>query len=135
MPMAATSKIQVLSQAADPKAALLKAAGDISKEHVMYDLVLVGTYIRNERTSGGIIRPLDNVKEDEYQGKVGLVLKMGPLAGSEGAPGFNDEQVKVGDWIVYSIKDGWAITVNGTPCRLVPYERIRMKISDPTVVF
>lgn len=123
----AVNKIQAISQATDPKAAILKAVGDLSKEQVLYDLVLVGTYIRPEKTSGGIIRPLDNVREDEYQSKSGLVLKLGDE--------IQNPLVQVGDWIVYSIKDGWALTVNGTACRLVPHERIRMKLSKPDVVF
>lgn len=122
------NKVLALSQATNPRLAITKAVGDLSNEHVLYDLVLVGTFIRNERTPGGIIRPKENVEEDVFQGKVGLVLQMGPLAGE-------DQVVKVGDWIVYSIKDGWAVTINGAPCRLVPYERIRMKLSDPNVVF
>lgn len=135
MPMVATSKVQAISQAVNPKSAILKAVGDLSKEKVLYDLVLVGTYIRPEKTSGGIIRPLDNVREDEFQGKVGLVLQKGPLAGPNAGSPFDEEIIEEGDWIVYSIKDGWAVTVNGAPCRLVPYDRIRMKISDPSVVF
>jgi co-chaperonin GroES (HSP10) len=127
MSLVSASKIQSISQAKDPKQAILEAVGDLSKEIVLWDLVLIGTYVRPEKTSGGIIRPLDNVQEDVYQSKTGVVLKLGidveePVYG-------------LGDWVVYSIKDGWAVTVNGTPCRLVPYDRIRMKISDPGVVF
>src|ERR1700704_1529401 len=80
MPVVSANKIEAISQAADPKKAILAAVGDLSKLEVFSDLVLVGTFIRNERTAGGIIRPGDNVKEDEYQGKVGLVLKTGPQA-------------------------------------------------------
>lgn len=127
MPVLSANKIQAISQSATPKTAIINAVGDLSKEEVLYDLVLVGTFIRPEKTSGGVYRPIDNIKEDEFQGKVGLVLKMGPLAGE-------DRIVGIGDWIVYSIKDGWAVTVNGAPCRLVPYERIRMKLSNPNVV-
>lgn len=127
MSLVTASKIQAISQSKDPKGAILDAVGDLSKEEVLWDLVLVGTYIRNERTSGGIIRPVENVQEDAYQSKTGLVLKFGIDV--------QEPVYDVGDWVVYSIKDGWAVTVNGTPCRLVPYDRIRMKLSDPSVVF
>lgn len=126
MPVAMAQKIKELSQAADPKAAIINAAGDLSNETVMWDLVLVGTYFRPEKTAGGIIRPMENVQEDAYQGKVGLILKRGPDVG---------EDLEVGDWVVYSIKDGWAVTINGVPCRLVPYEKIRMRLSAPDKVF
>jgi len=128
MALVSAAKIQDIARSQDAKTAILKAVGDISKQEVFWDLVLVGTYFRPEKTAGGIIRPHENVREDEFQSKVGLVLKMGP-----GCP--EDPQIALSDWVVYSIKDGWQITLNGTPCRLIPYERIRMKITDPTLVF
>lgn len=127
MPVTQASKILELSQAKNPKIAILTAIGDISKEEVLWDLVLVGTYIRPEKTAGGIYKPLENIQEDVYQGKSGLVLKLG----SE----IENPRVNVGDWVVYSIKDGWALTVNGVPCRLVPHNMIRMKLSSPDRVF
>jgi len=131
MPILAQKKAaEAVSQSKTPKLEIIKLVGDISNEIVFNDLVLVGTYFRAERTSGGIIRPQENVQEDEYQGKVGLVLKMGTTA-SERVEG----EVNVGDWIVYNIKDGWAITINDYPCRLVPLDRIRMKITKPEVAF
>lgn len=136
MPVLTANKIQELAQAKDPKAALLAAVGDLSQIEVFSDLVLVGTYIRNERTAGGIIRPPDNVKEDEYQGKVGLVLKKGPLAFAEWA-GVDDggENAAIGSWVVYAIKDGWPVQINGTPCRFVPYSKLRARLTDPNLVF
>lgn len=127
MPVVSAKKIEALSQAVNPKLAIINAVGDLTKEVVLYDLVLIGIYIRHERTSGGIIRPLENVQEDVFQGKTGLVLKLGEEV--------ENPRVSVGEWVVYSIKDGWSVTVNGTPCRLVPHDRIRMKTSSPDVVF
>jgi len=127
MALITAPKIQAISQSKDPKQAIMDAVGDLSKEVVFWDLVLIGTYIRPEKTAGGIIRPRENVEEDAYQSKTGVVLKFGEDV--------QDPVYNVGDWVVYSIKDGWAITVNGTPCRLVPYDRVRMKLSDPSVVF
>lgn len=121
---------EVVSQSKNPKLEIIKLVGDISKEIVFNDLVLVGIYFRAEKTAGGIIRPQENVQEDQYQGKVGLVLKMGEDA-AERAAGIID----VGDWIVCNIKDGWEITLNGYPCRLIALDRIRMKITNPEVAF
>ena len=126
MPVVTANKVQAISQAVNPKLAIINAVGDLSKEDVLWDLVLVGTYIRPEKTRGGIIRPMENSQEDSFQGKVGLILKKGPQA---------SDVVSEGDWVVYSIKDGWSVTINDTPCRLVPSERIRMKLSNPNVVF
>lgn len=136
MPVHSANKIEQISQSADPKQAILKAVGDLSGARVTQDLVLVGTYIRYEKTAGGIIRPPDAIKEDEYQGKVGLVLKTGPLAYAD----WEDEtsrgaNARLQTWVVYAIKDGWPVQINGTPCRFVPYEKIRMVTDDPTMVF
>lgn len=136
MPVVSALKISGISQAKNVRQAIIDSAGDLSRENILGDLVLVGTYIRPEKTEGGIFRPDSNIAEDEYQGKVGLVLKSGPLAYADWED--NDhkgENAKPGSWVVYSVKDGWAITINGTPCRLVPYDKLRMKISDPSVVF
>jgi len=136
MSVVTARKLQELSQAKDPIKATMAAVGDLSKEEVCSDMVLAATYIRPEKTIGGIIRPIDNIKEDEFQGTVFLVLKAGPLAFGDWEP---DDQkgrlAETGNWIVAAIKDGWAINVNGVPCRLIPYERIRMKISNPDLVF
>lgn len=137
MPVVTASKIEQISQAADPKKAILAAVGDLSNAEVFTDLVLVGTFIRHERTAGGIIRPTDNVKEDEYQGKVGLVLAKGPMAWMPNDDGSSDggANAEIGSWVVYAIKDGWPVQINGTPCRFVPYSKLRMRTNDPNLVF
>lgn len=136
MPVASASKIEQISQSSNPKAAIIKAVGDISDTIVASDLVLLGTYIRNEKTAGGIIRPTDNVKEDEYQGKVGLVLKTGPIAyGDWEDEAERGQMAELHTWVVYQIKDAWPIQLNGTACRCIPYEKIRMQIPEPSMVF
>lgn len=129
-------KIEMLSQAKDPKKAILGAIGSLDEVDVFTDLVLVATYIRPEKTSGGIIRPLDTVKEDEYQGKVGLVVKTGPLAYSDFEDGpARGANAMPGSWVVFAIKDGWPVQVNGVACRFVPYDKLRARLADPMVVF
>jgi hypothetical protein len=129
-------KIAEISQAADAKLAIVKAVGDLSETLVGSDLVLLGTYIRPEKTSGGIIRPKENVDEDEHQGKVGLVLKTGPIAyGDWEDPGERGEMAPIHGWVMYAIKDALPFQVNGAPCRLIPYDKIRMQIPNPTMVF
>ena len=133
MPVLSSKKLVQIAQSDNPKLALIKALGDLSNETVLADLVLIAIYIRPEKTPGGIIRPVDNIKEDEFQGKVCLIVKVGPQATD-----FEDDTpaiCNIGDWVVFSIKDGWSVTVNDVACRLVPYSRLRMKISSPDVVF
>lgn len=136
MVVLSASKITEIAQGKDRKAAILTAVGDLSKQIVANDLVLVGTYIGDEKTAGGIYRPTDHLKEDEYQSKVGLVLKRGPYAYSD----WEDDETRgqnavIGTWVVFAIKDTWPLQFNGTPVRFVPYERIRMVITEPKLVF
>lgn len=136
MVVLSASKIEQISQSNDPKQAIIKAVGDLSKQVIFSDLVLVGTYIRNEKTAGGIIRPKEVLQEDEYQGKVGLVLKKGPLAFADWEEDeFRGENAQLHSWVVFAIKDTWPVQINGTACRFVPYDKLRMRLTDPTLVF
>jgi len=136
MPVISASKIEQISQSSNPKLAIITAVGDISKVKVGSDLVLLGTYIRNEKTAGGIIRPKDNVQEDEFQGKVGLVLKKGPLASGDWEEGDEiGQNAQLHSWVVFAIKDTWPLQINGVACRVVPYDKLRMRITDPKMVF
>lgn len=67
--------------------------------------ILVAIYYRPEKTAGGIIDP--TVKAgDAYQGKVGLILKMGPLAFQDDAThSWGDVRPQVGDWVQYRVGD------------------------------
>lgn len=127
--------IGIISTAKDPKQAIIKEAGDLSGVGICGDYVLIGTYIRPEKTSGGIIRPDANVEEDVWQGKVGLILKFGMDAFA------NTDDYKfsfipqVHDWAVYFIGDAKALTINGYPCRLIRDVNIRMVVDDPQLVF
>jgi co-chaperonin GroES (HSP10) len=136
MPVVSAQKITQLSQAKDPKTAMLEAIGDTSGEELFHNQILVVTYVRPEKTTGGIIRPQTNVGEDEYQGKVGLVVKKGKTAFvSDDEQDFKDQDVDVGDWVVYRVGDGWALTIRGTPCRILTDRTIRMKVKSPEDIF
>jgi hypothetical protein len=54
--------------------------GDISTLTLAANNVLVAVYKRPEKTKSGIILTDQNRDEDNYQSKVGLVLKVGPTA-------------------------------------------------------
>lgn len=138
MPVHSATNIELISRASDPKAAIIKAVGDLSKTKVAGGMVLLGTYIRNEMTKGRIILPTEALKEDEYQGKVGLVLDVGPGCYSDWEDDTNlkkGEMAELHSWVVYQIKDAWPVQINGTACRMIPYDKIRMQIPDPSMVF
>lgn len=137
MPLAASAQIvDLISKSKDPKKDILKCVGDLKGVKVKWNLVLVATYIRSETTKGGIIRPDMNVAEDEWQGKVGLVLKLGSMAYQDDAENnFQDERVEPGEWAVYHVGDARSINVNGYPCRLIKDSSIRMVVDDPSIIF
>lgn len=127
------AKISEIAQASDARKGILKAVGNLDGVEVLSDLVLLGTFIRNEKIRG-LIRP--DVAEDEHQGKVGLVLRRGPLAFSDWETDeTRGDNARIGSWVVFQIGDARQLQINGAPCRLIPYERIRMRINDPNIIY
>lgn len=133
----------------DPKKAILDRLGDISDVQIAQNEVLIAVYRRPEKSAGGIILPESNLNEDKYQGKVGLVLKVGAACRFER----QDERtgvtygipISVHDWVVVRPSDTWALEFNARPdamsredflwCRLVYDDQIRMKIPNPSMVW
>lgn len=127
--------VEAISTAKDPKKAIPELVGNLDGIEVIGEMVLVGIYIRPEKTAGGIIRPTINKQEDVWQGKVGLVLKLGPDAYKNPETGhLYDQRVEPGDWCVFKVGDGWSLHINDYPCRLVRDVAIRLKIQDPMTV-
>ncbi len=119
----------------DPKKEILDKVGDLSEIQVMNANVLVGIYIRPQMTKGGILVHTAQ-KEDQYQGKVGLVLGIGPLAFQDDATNkFAGQQLKVGDWVAFRTNDGDALDVNGQRCRLLQDTTVRMKLARPDSIW
>jgi co-chaperonin GroES (HSP10) len=98
--------------------------------------VLVGIYKRPEKTKSGIILSDSTRKEDEYQGKAGLVLAKGHSAfQSDEEFDFGEDNLEVGDWVLLFVSHGLACNVNGQPCRIVRDQDISMRIPAPDSVF
>jgi hypothetical protein len=126
--------LERLARAKDPKQGILTALGDhLDDIEVMLNMVLVAVYIRPETTAGGIIRPGENLAEDIWQGKSGLVVKLGPQAFRH--PDFEGQEVEVGDWCAFRINDAWQLFVNDVPCRLVEDAAIKLRLAVPSRVF
>ncbi len=129
-------KTSLLAQATEPKSALLEAVGDLSSYDIFHNQILVAIYVRPEKTAGGIIRTATNVDEDEYQGKVGLVVKVGPSAFLDSDDqDFQGQSVSVGDWVVFRAGDGWQLHIRDTACRILTDRTVRMKIKNPGDIF
>lgn len=127
--------ISAISTALDPKQAILNEIGDLSGVEILGDKVLLGIFIRSEKTKGGIIRPDANIQEDVWQGKAGLVLKLGPDAFEDTSDYKFSRRIEVGEWCVFQIGDAWSVNINNVPCRVVRDVGIRMVVKDPNIVF
>lgn len=137
MPLAVSSRaIELISNSKNPKVDIIKAVGDLSGVNVKFNYVLMATYIRPAKTAGGIIRPDMNVAEDEWQGKVGLVLKLGAMAFQDDQDTqFNGERVEAGEWAVFHVGDAKSISIRGYPCRYIRDSSIKMTVDDPNIIF
>lgn len=127
--------VEAVSKSHNPRQAILDFVGDLDGFEVMGDRVLVGIYMRPEKSKGGVYRPDTNKVEDLWQGKVGLILKLGPNAFINPDTGEKYEQALTpGDWGVFFVGDGKPMEVNGAACRLVKDVSFVAKIEDPEMV-
>jgi len=126
----------VMQHDIDPKKALLKQIGNIKDIEIYNNQILVAVYIRPEKTIGGIIIPDENRNEDKTQGKVGLVIKMGPDAFVDHTQQwFNGVNVQLNDWVIFKPSDGWTITVNKVVCRILDDINVKGRIQHPDQVW
>lgn len=125
--------------AEEAKEDTLERVGDLSNVRKLAgDLVLVGVYVRPNVTKSGLHLPDEIRKEDEYQSKVGLVLKKGAGAFvSDSNYDFRGFDAEVGDWVSYRTSDGWPVVINGREgvCRVVRDVDIKMVVERPDMVF
>lgn len=121
----------IMNHDQDPKQELIENVGDISDIEMFNTQVLVAIYVRPQKTKSGIILTDKTIDEDRYQGKVGLIIKKGPDAfiDNEGK-WFANASFSVGDWVVFRPSDGWAVSVNGQPCRILDDVSVKMRIKS-----
>jgi co-chaperonin GroES (HSP10) len=124
-----------MSHDVDPRTTITDALGDVDGIELFSNQVLVAVYIRPEKTKSGIFLTSQTLGEDKFQGKVGMIVRMGPEAfRSEGDWNFPDS-IAAGDWIVMRPSDGWSITVNGVLCRILSDTSVKGRISSPDQVW
>lgn len=133
----------------DPKREILDKLGDLSNVEIAQNEVLLAIYMRPEKTPGGIILTDNNRKEDRYQGKVGLVVKIGSACRFERYDDVSNVtyglDIKLHDWVVVRTSDSWTLDVNTdpkalkydefVPCRLVYDDQIRLRVSNPQMIW
>lgn len=128
----------------DPREVILKQVGDLEGVHIYGGDMLVATYKRPEKTKSGIILTDKHREEDKHQGKVGLVVKMGPTCYID-ADGNKFRDINVGDWVVFHPSDGWRVTLNTlkhaissedtVDCRVIGEQFIRMSVDHPDLIY
>ncbi len=135
--------------AANLKRDILAKIGDVSEFEIAQNEILLAIYQRPETTSGGIIQVAQTLKEDIYQGKVGLVVKIGEHCQFDRVDPYTNVQtgivISLHDWVVTRPSDTWALEVNMRSdtlskrdyvvCRLVHDKDIRAKIPHPGCVW
>lgn len=103
---------------------------------IFHNQILIGVYIRSNVTPGGVHLADQTIDEDKWQGKVGLVLKKGPLAFvSDARNDFGGQDVAAGEWVMYRVSEAPAISVNGVHCRLLEDIHVRGVISTPSFIW
>lgn len=109
---------------------------DVSGYEVAPADVLVLIYKRASVTAGGVHLPDMTLQEDRWQGKVGLVLKVGAGAFVDSARvKFSGFSAKRSDWVVFSPSDGWPLQLGRKDCRQLEDVCIRAVIPDPDFVY
>lgn len=123
--------------AEDPRETILAQTKQyVDNMQVLGARVLLATYIRPEKTAGGIILTSKSRDEDDYQGKVGLVLKLGPIAFTEDSEHvWGGVTPKVGDWVLVNIGDVRRLQVGQNPCRFVHDVNVQAILQDPDAVW
>lgn len=135
--MASVAVLEKLSRAPNAKVALITEVGDLSKVKLMANRVLVAIYIAPEKTASGIIRATQTIKEDIWQGVVGLVLKKGETAFKdepETKTFFHGQDANIGEWVVFRPGDAKRIQINGVDCRMVEDTLIDLVIDNPEII-
>jgi co-chaperonin GroES (HSP10) len=116
----------------DPRETLKEQIGNIDNIEIFNNQILLAVYIRPQKTKSGIYLPDSTVSEDQYQSKVGLLLKKGATAFvDEENRWFRDAEFELDDWLVFRPSDGWAITINNTLCRVLDDTAVRMRVQQP----
>ena len=120
----------------DPAKKILDEIGVLSDVKVMFSQVLVAIYQRPEMTQSGLILTPKTLDEDLYQGKAGLVLKLGQMAFEDTESiKFYGQRVNVGEWIAIRPSDGMTISINEVECRLVQDVHCKLVVASPDLVW
>ena len=110
--------------------------GILSNINIFNNQLLIALYIRPKVTKSGIYLTDNTVAEDIYQSKVGLLVKKGKSAFNDTTgTWFQNETFDVGDWLISRPSDGWTITINNVPCRIIDDVNIKGRTDHPDKIW
>lgn len=98
--------------------------------------IWLAVYDRAEgKTAGGIIIP-ETIQEDRFQGKVGLVISVGPMCHKheDWHDWFGGQPPKLGDWVGVNIRDGFSFMIGDVDVRSVEWKYVRIQADVPDLV-
>jgi Chaperonin 10 Kd subunit len=100
---------------------------------VFANRLLVVVYVQYARSKvGGLILPTEYLKEDLWQGRAALVVKLGKCAFVDDAhTSFYGQNVHIGDWVSFRVQKSTPVEIAQLPCRIVEDRDIELKHSDP----
>lgn len=130
-------EIKTYADGEDPRNVVLNAIGKaIDSVEVFGSRVLVATAPHKDRSKGGIIFTDKRLDEGRYQGKVGLILKVGPSAFKyDGEFKWEGAIPEVGDWVCFRPSDSWESAINGLSCRFILDSLIVGRVHSPEDIY
>lgn len=108
---------------------------EVFHNHILVGIYMAGT-VKDLGNGQMLYIPEKTADEDKFQGKVGVVLKMGPMAFVNDARNdFKGQVIDPGDWLLYRVSDGFPLDINGVHCRLLPDVDVKARVLDPTTIY
>lgn len=116
--------------------AIKLAIGDKMEEiDVTHNWLLVGIYMRPERSKGGIILTDKTRDEDRWQNKVGWILKKGPLAFVSDERNSFPRMIENGECVLSRTSDGFGVDFYGIHCRLIEDVHVKAVVANPEAIW
>lgn len=128
-----------IQHANDPRTELMMRMKPVIQSiNPMGARVLVAVYKPDDdaKTKSGLILVSKTTDEYRWQGKVGLVLALGPIAFTEDATHtWGDRIPKVGDWVCFNIGDTRSADTSVGMVRFIEDTEVLAIVSDPDAVY
>lgn len=137
MAVSLTPYLRAVSEAEDPKKEIIKWVGNIKKEILFGDRILVGTYARPSKMASGLYLTDQETVENRFQGVIGLYLAKGPTAWKyqDGAYSFEGDEPKLHSWLIFRPADSFEIAVHRASCRIMRSESVIGVASLPEIYY